>query len=49
MRENLGTGKPIRVLLEDDHTMFREGPANILDRVFRTAGSLTTPIARRVP
>jgi DNA-binding NarL/FixJ family response regulator len=30
MGENLGTGGPIRVLLADDHTMFREGLAGIL-------------------
>ncbi len=28
--ENLGTNAPIRVLLADDHTMFREGLAGIL-------------------
>ena len=30
MGENRGTNAPIRVLLADDHTMFREGLAGIL-------------------
>jgi DNA-binding NarL/FixJ family response regulator len=30
MGENLGTGGPIRMLLADDHTMFREGLAGVL-------------------
>ena len=30
LSENPGTGAPIRVLLADDHTMFRQGLARIL-------------------